>query len=46
MDHQALGWHSMWLKGIKDLAAFSVREVKRAAAEERESDKYSSAEGQ
>ena len=31
-------------KGIEDLAAFSVREVKRAAAEER--DEYSSAEGQ
>ena len=31
-------------KGMEDLAAFSVREVKRVAAEER--DKYSSAEGQ
>ena len=29
-------------KGMKDLATFSVREVKRAAAEER--DEYSSAE--
>ena len=34
-------------KGMKDLAAFSAREVKRAAAaEERERDEYSSAEGQ
>ena len=32
-------------KGIEDLAAFSAREVKRAAAEERERDEYSSAEG-
>ena len=34
----------MGRKGMEDLAAFSVREVKRAAAEERE--EYSSAEGQ
>ena len=33
-----------WPKGMENLAAFSVREVKRAAAEER--DEYSSAEGQ
>ena len=33
-------------KGIKDLAAFSAREVKKAAAEEREKDEYSSAEKQ
>ena len=33
-------------KGMEDLAAFSAREVKRAAAEERERDEYSSAEGQ
>ena len=33
-------------KGMEDLAAFSVREVKRAAAEEKETDEYSSAEGQ
>ena len=33
-------------KGMKDLAAFAVREVKRAAAEEREKDEYSSAERQ
>ena len=33
-------------KGMEDLAAFSAKEVKRAAAEERERDKYSSAEGQ
>ena len=36
----------MRLKGLEDLAAFSAREVKRAAAEERESDEYSFAEGQ
>ena len=45
-DHQALGWHLMWAKGMEDLAAFSAREVKRAAVEERERDEYSSAEGQ
>ena len=33
-------------KGMEDLAAFSAREVKRATAEERERDEYSSAEGQ
>ena len=33
-------------KGMEDLAALSAREVKRAAAEERERDEYSSAEGQ
>ena len=33
-------------KGMEDLAAFSAREVNRAAAEERERDEYSSAEGQ
>ena len=34
---QALGWRLMRPKGMEDLAAFSVREVKRvAAAEERE----------
>ena len=31
-------------KGMEDLAAFSAREAKRAAAEERERDKYSSAD--
>ena len=31
-------------KGMEDLAAFSAKEVKRAAAEER--DEYFSAEGQ
>ena len=31
-------------KGMEDLAAFSTREVKRAAAEEKERDEYSSAE--
>ena len=31
---------------MEDLAAFSAREVKRAAAEERERYEYSSAEGQ
>ena len=30
-------------KGMEDLAAFSAREVKRAAAEERERDEYFSA---
>ena len=33
-------------KGMEDLAAFSAREVKRAAAEERERDEYSSTVGQ
>ena len=33
-------------KGMEDLAAFSAREVKKAAAEEIERDEYSSAEGQ
>ena len=33
-------------KEMEDLAAFSVREVKRAAAEERERDEYFSAEEQ
>ena len=37
-DHQALGWRLMQLKGVKDLATFSVREVKGAAAEDRERD--------
>ena len=45
-DHQALGGRLMRPKGMEDLAAFKVREVKRAAAEERERDEYSSAEGQ
>ena len=45
-DHQALGWRLMQPKGMEDLAAFIVRKVKRAAAVERESDEYSSAEGQ
>ena len=45
-DHQALGGRLMRPKGMEDLAAFSVREVKRAAAEEKERDQYSSAEGQ
>ena len=31
-------------KGMEDLAAFIAREAKRAAAEERERDKYSSAD--
>ena len=31
---------------MEDLAAFSAREVKRVAAQERERDEYSSAEGQ
>ena len=45
-DHRALGWRLMRPKGMENLAAISVREVKRAAAEERERDEYSSAEGQ
>ena len=45
-DGQALGGRLMRPKGMEDLAAFSAREVKRAAAEERERDEYSSAEGQ
>ena len=36
VDHQALGWYLMRPKGMKDLAAFSVREVKKAAAAEGE----------
>ena len=45
-DHQALGWRLMRPKGMEDLAAFSAREVKKAAAEERERDQYSFAEEQ
>ena len=45
-DHQAVGWRLMRPKGMEDLAAFSVRKVKGAAVEERESDEYSSPEGQ
>ena len=45
-DRQALGGRLMRPKGMEDLATFKVREVKRAAAEERERDEYSSAEGQ
>ena len=33
-------------KGMEDLATFSARKVKRAAAEERERDEYFTAEGQ
>ena len=44
-DHHAFEWHWMRLKGIESLAEFSVREVKRAVAEERERDEYSSVEG-
>ena len=44
-NHQALAWHLMQPKGMEDLAAFSAKEAKRVA-EERERDKYSSAEGQ
>ena len=43
---QALGWRLMRPKEIEDLAAFSAREVKSGAAEERERDEYSSAVGQ
>ena len=45
-DHRALGGRLMRPKGMEDLATFKVREVKRAAAEERERDEYSCAEGQ
>ena len=45
-DHQALGGRVMRPKGMEDLAAFSASEIKRAAAEERERDEYSSAEEQ
>ena len=45
-DHQALGWRLMRPKGMKDLAAFSAREVNGASAEEKEIDEYFSAEGQ
>ena len=44
-DHKALEWRLMRpTKGMKNLAAFSAREVNKVAAEER--DEYSSAEGQ
>ena len=43
-DHQALEWHFMRPKGIEDLATFSFRAVKRAAAEE--GDEYCSTEEQ
>ena len=43
-DNHPLGWRLMRPKEMKDLAAFNDREVKRAAAEER--DEYSSAKGQ
>ena len=43
-EHQALGCRLTRSKEMKYLAAFSVREVKRAAAEERK--EYSCAEGQ
>ena len=45
-DHQALGERLMRPKGMENLAAFKVREVKRAAAEETERDEYSSEEEQ
>ena len=45
-DHQALGGRLMRPKGMEDLAAFIAREVKRAAAKERQRGEYSSAEGQ
>ena len=35
-DHHALGWRLTQLKEMENLGAFSVREVKRAAAEESE----------
>ena len=45
-DYQALEWRLMPPKGMEDLAAFSAREVKRVAADERERDEYASAEEQ
>ena len=45
-NHQALGWHLMRPKGIETFAPFSVTEVRRVAADERETDEYLSAEGQ
>ena len=36
----------MRTKGMEDLTSFSAREVKRAAAEARERDEYSYADGQ
>ena len=44
-NHQALEWRLMRPNGMEDLAAFSVRESKKAAAAEKtERDQYSSAE--
>ena len=43
-DHQVCAVRLTRSKGRENLAAFSVKEVKRIAAEERE--KYSSVEGQ
>ena len=34
-DHHAVGWRLMRPKGVEDLAAFSAKEVKKAAAEEK-----------
>ena len=45
-EHQALGGCLMRPKAMEDLAAFSATEEKRAAAEEKERDEYSSAQGQ
>ena len=44
-DHKALGGRLMRPKGMEDLVAFSTREVKKAAAVERDRDEYSSTEG-
>ena len=44
-DHQALVWRLTWPKGMENLTAFSAKEVKRPATEEREKKEYSSAEG-
>ena len=44
--HQALEWRLMRPKGMKDLAALTAREVKKAAAKEREREEYSFAEKQ
>ena len=45
-DYQAWGWHFRWPKGMKDFASFNATKVKRAAAEEKERDEYSSAQRQ
>ena len=38
-NHQACGWHLTLPKGMKNLAAFNAKKVKRVVAEEREREK-------